>query len=136
MRFASMFTFLQRSVVQFLGPYIAQGAIVVTQPQSVSLVDVRKEIAFCRTVKLKILGLIENMSGFVCPHCSACTNVWGSGGGEALSKELEIAFLGRIPIDPNVAKQCDVGTVADILSEGVKAAWEGIVESVMKAMEE
>jgi len=84
-------------------------AIIVTTPQAVSLSDVQKEINFCRRVELPILGLIENMSGFVCPHCSECTNIFGEGGGKALADAEQIPFIGSIPIDPKLMSQLDDG---------------------------
>lgn len=76
------------------------GAIIVTTPQQVATADVRKEINFCKKVNFKILGIIENMSGFICPHCSDCTDIFLRGGGKALSTSLNLNFLGEIPIDP------------------------------------
>jgi hypothetical protein len=71
---------------------------------------VRREIAFCRKIKLPIIGLIENMSGFVCPTCSECTNVFARGGGEQLAQIMGIAFIGRIPIDPVLAACVEQGS--------------------------
>jgi len=85
------------------------GAVIVTTPQSVSISDVRKEISFCRKIKLPILGLIENMSGFVCPHCSECTNVFSSDGGRLLADEFQIRFVGKIPLDPVLTSCCERG---------------------------
>ncbi|SCU84201.1 LAFA_0D08746g1_1 [Lachancea sp. 'fantastica'] len=76
------------------------GAIIVTTPQTVATADVKKEINFCRKVNFDILGIVENMSGFVCPHCAECTNIFSKGGGQKLSEELKIPFLGNVPIDP------------------------------------
>lgn len=76
------------------------GAIIVTTPQQVATADVRKEINFCKKVNFKILGIIENMAGFICPHCSDCTDIFLRGGGKALSTSLDLKFLGEIPIDP------------------------------------
>lgn len=76
------------------------GAIIVTTPQLVATADVRKEINFCKKIELDILGVIENMSGFICPHCAECTNIFLSGGGKALSESLDLDFLGNIPIAP------------------------------------
>ena len=76
------------------------GAVIVTTPQAVATADVRKEINFCRKVGLGVLGVVENMSGFACPHCSHCTNVFSSGGGKALAEEFSVDFLGAVPIDP------------------------------------
>jgi len=84
-------------------------AVVVTTPQKVALADVRKSINFCKTVKVEIAGLVENMSGFVCPHCNQTVDIFKSGGGEALARELELPFLGKIPMDPKVVLAGDDG---------------------------
>jgi len=85
-------------------------AIIVTTPQEVALADVRKSINFCKTVKMEIFGLIENMSGFECPHCGKTINLYGSGGGEKTAKTMGVQFLGKIPFDPNVVQCGDSGT--------------------------
>jgi len=85
-------------------------AIIVTTPQEVALADVRKSINFCKTVKMEIFGLIENMSGFECPHCGKTINLYGSGGGEKTAQTMGVQFLGRIPFDPNVVLCGDSGT--------------------------
>jgi len=85
-------------------------AIVVTTPQKVALADVRKSINFCKTVKMDIVGVIENMSGFVCPHCNETVDIFKSGGGEELAREMELPFLGKIPMDPKVVLAGDDGT--------------------------
>ncbi|ORX72436.1 P-loop containing nucleoside triphosphate hydrolase protein [Linderina pennispora] len=90
------------AVVEYLQEWSPDGAVIITTPQAVALTDVKKEINFCHKVGLPVLGLIENMSGFVCPHCSECTNVFSTGGGEGLAGHMEIPFLGRAPIDPNL----------------------------------
>jgi Mrp family chromosome partitioning ATPase len=84
-------------------------AIIVTTPQEISLADVRKSISFCRTVKLEIFGLIENMSGFTCPHCNKMVDIFGSGGGERTAKASGIPFLGRIPFDHKIVACGDEG---------------------------
>ncbi|KAK4226688.1 putative cytosolic Fe-S cluster assembling factor nbp-35 [Podospora fimiseda] len=76
------------------------GAVVVTTPQAVATADVRKELNFCKKVGVEVIGVVENMSGFVCPNCSECTNIFGSGGGQVMAEEFKIKFLGRVPIDP------------------------------------
>lgn len=76
------------------------GAIIVTTPQQVATADVRKEINFCKKVNFGILGVIENMSGFICPYCSECTSIFLSGGGKTLCESLDLTFLGNLPIDP------------------------------------
>jgi len=87
----------------------ASGAIIVTTPQEIALADVRKSITFCRTVGLRVLGVIENMSGFVCPECGARHEIFKSGGGEEMAKEMGVPFLGKVPIDSDVVTACDSG---------------------------
>ncbi len=95
------------SVVQLLEN--ADGAIIVTTPQEVALSDVRKGITFCRNLKLPVIGVLENMSGFVCPKCGEITDIFKSGGGEKMAKQMNVPFLGRIPIDPQIVRACDSG---------------------------
>lgn len=85
-------------------------AIIVTTPQEVALADVRKSINFCKTVKMEIVGLIENMSGLTCPHCNKHIDIFGSGGGEKTSSAMGIKFLGTVPFDLNVVQCGDSGT--------------------------
>ncbi len=84
-------------------------AVIVTTPQEVSLADVRKSINFCKTVKMEVFGLIENMSGLICPHCNQPIDLFGSGGGEKLAQRFNLPFLGRIPMDPNLVACGDAG---------------------------
>lgn len=79
------------------------GAIIVTTPQEISLEDARKEVTFCRKTGIKIIGIIENMSGFVCPNCSEPTNIFSTGGGAELAKRADVPLLGNIPLDPRIA---------------------------------
>jgi len=95
------------SVVQLLEK--ADGAIIVTTPQEVALSDVRRCITFCRNLNLPVLGVLENMSGFVCPKCGEKTDIFKSGGGEIMANEMQVPFLGRIPIDPQIVQACDSG---------------------------
>ncbi|XP_074034669.1 NUBP iron-sulfur cluster assembly factor 2 isoform X3 [Leptinotarsa decemlineata] len=92
------------TVMENLKSVKLDGAIIVTTPQQLSIEDVRKEITFCKKTGIPILGLIENMSGFVCPHCSDCTNIFSQGGGEQLATRAVIPFLGTLPIDPRVGQ--------------------------------
>jgi len=84
-------------------------AIIVTTPQEVALADVRKSINFCKTVKMEIFGLIENMSGFSCPHCGEMIELFGTGGGEKTANQMGVRFLGRIPFDPKMVACGDSG---------------------------
>ena len=85
-------------------------AIIVTTPQEIALADVRKSINFCKTLKLDIFGIVENMSGFACPHCGDTIDLFGSGGGEKTAKAFDVPFLGKIPFDPKVVSCADSGT--------------------------
>nr|POE72941.1 cytosolic fe-s cluster assembly factor cfd1 [Quercus suber] len=85
------------------------GAVIVTTPQAISISDVKKEINFCRKVGVQVLGVIENMAGFVCPNCSECTNVFSKGGGEIMAKEFTVPFLGSVPIDPMFIRLIEEG---------------------------
>ncbi|VVT43545.1 uncharacterized protein SAPINGB_P000034 [Magnusiomyces paraingens] len=76
------------------------GAVLVTTPQGIATADVRKELSFCRKVGFNILGVVENMSGYVCPHCSDCSDIFSSGGGLKLAQQFNLPFLGSVPIDP------------------------------------
>ena len=84
-------------------------AIIVTTPQEVALADIRKSINFCKTVKMEIFGLIENMSGFTCPNCGEKIDLFGSGGGEKTASAMGVTFLGKIPFDLNVVSCGDTG---------------------------
>jgi ATP-binding protein involved in chromosome partitioning len=95
------------SVVQLLEN--ADGAVIVTTPQDVALTDVKKAITFCRQVNLPIIGVVENMSGFVCPYCGKTADIFKSGGGEKLASEMNVPFLGRIPLEPKIVETGDSG---------------------------
>ncbi len=84
-------------------------AVIVTTPQVVALADVRKSINFCKTVNMNIFGIIENMSGYVCPHCHEIIDIFGSGGGEKMADTFLLDFLGKIPLDPDMVKCGDEG---------------------------
>ncbi|KAI7820596.1 cytosolic Fe-S cluster assembly factor nubp1-A [Kickxella alabastrina] len=100
------------SVVQMLRDSGITGAVIVTTPQEVALQDVRKEIDFCRKAKVPIIGVVENMSGFVCPSCHGESQIFypTTGGAKALCEELRLPLLGTIPLDPRIGRACDQGT--------------------------
>ena len=85
------------------------GAVLVTTPQAVAVGDVRRELTFCRKAKLDILGIVENMSGYICPNCKDCTNIFSKGGGKALAEHANVPFLGAVPIDPNISESAESG---------------------------
>jgi Mrp family chromosome partitioning ATPase len=85
------------------------GAVIVTTPQDVSILDARKSVFFARQLKIPVIGIIENMSGFVCPHCGQETPIFKKGGGEKAAKSLGVPFLGRIPFEPALVEMADKG---------------------------
>ncbi len=95
------------SVCQLIGTL--DGAVIVTTPQKVAAVDVRKSITFCRRLQVPVLGVVENMSGFVCPKCGEVTQVFLSGGGKRIAEDMNVPFLGAIPMDPKIAEAGDSG---------------------------
>ncbi|KAJ1306598.1 hypothetical protein OPQ81_007597 [Rhizoctonia solani] len=99
------------SIVQYLKESGIDGAVLLTTPQEVALQDVRREISFCRKVGIRILGLVENMSGFVCPRCSTESQIFRptTGGAAKLAEEEDIELLGRVPLDPRIGKSADYG---------------------------
>ena len=98
------------------------GAVIVTTPQDVSLIDVRKSISFCRQLGITVLGVVENMSGFICPHCGKETAIFKRGGGEAMARDMGVPFLGRIPLDPEIAEGGDAGKPLSAGPQGEGAA--------------
>lgn len=95
------------SVMQLLGKEAK--AVIVTTPQDVAVDDVRRSINFCRQTGNPVLGIVENMSGFVCPHCQQRVEIFNAGGGEKLARESGIPLLGKIPLDPEIVKAGDLG---------------------------
>jgi Mrp family chromosome partitioning ATPase/predicted Fe-Mo cluster-binding NifX family protein len=95
------------STMQLLGPQAA--AVIVTTPQGVAIDDVRRSVTFCGDLGNPVLGIVENMSGFVCPKCGETVEIFNTGGGEALASEMGVPFLGKIPMDPEVVRSGDEG---------------------------
>lgn len=87
----------------------ATGALIVTTPQEISLMDSRKAVAFAQRLNLRVVGIIENMSGLVCPHCSQKIDLFKEGGGEKAAKQLGVPFLGKIPLHPQIVSLGDEG---------------------------
>lgn len=85
------------------------GAIIVTTPQDVALLDARKSITFLRQLHIPLIGVVENMSGFTCPHCNQSIDIFKVGGGEKAAREMGVSFLGRVPLDPEMVISSDSG---------------------------
>jgi len=123
------------SVAQMLGAGTA--AVVVTTPQAMAIADVRRSVTFCQKLQLRVLGIVENMSGFVCPHCSKSTNLFGTGGGEALAREMKVNFLGGIPLDAQIVESGDTGKpFASLLTGSPSArAFDHVVRGILSGLE-
>ena len=118
------------SVMQLLPEM--DGVIIVTIPSEVSQIVVKKAVTFSRQLKIPIIGVLENMSGFVCPHCGEQTAIFNEGGGEKIAKDLLVPFLGRIPIDPKICQDSDRG-VPFIIGHPISPAskvFMGIVKKI------
>ena len=85
------------------------GAIIVTTPQEVALLDAQKAILFAKDYDVPVIGIVENMSVLTCPHCNGEIDVFKSGGGERIAKKMNVPFLGKIPLDPEIVSKCDEG---------------------------
>ena len=103
------------SIVQLINDL--DGAIVVTTPQEVAILDARKSIQFAKKLNIPFIGVIENMSGLVCPYCNKNIDLFGKGGGKRAAKDMDANFLGEIPMDPEVIKLCDKGKVLKALEK-------------------
>lgn len=93
------------------------GAVVVTTPQEMAMADVRKSMNFCQKLGIKMFGIIENMSGFICPKCHEITHIFGTKGGESLAENFNVPLLAQIPLDPAIGMACDNGKPYVIASE-------------------
>lgn len=113
----------------------ADGAVIVTTPQDLALADVRKSISFCRSLKMPVIGVIENMSGFTCPHCGETVNIFSKGGGEKMAAEMDVRFLGSIPIDTNISDNGDTGTPFSLGESGAVAPFRNIVATIKNITE-
>ncbi len=122
------------SLVQTLGR--VDGAVIVTTPQDLACLDAHKAITFCRTLDVPVLGLIENMSGFTCPHCLNVMPIFRAGGGRRMAENLEIPFLGALPIDPEIAQTGDEGRpqLYREMGWGARKAFQPILRSLVQAL--
>ena len=107
------------------------GVVIVTLPSEVSQIVVKKAVTFARQLNIPIVGIIENMSGFVCPKCGEETDVFNIGGGKKIAKDLSVPFLGNIPIDPEVCRDSDKG-ISFIIKHKNSLATKAFMEIVTK----
>jgi len=113
-------------------------ALIVTTPQEVSLADVRRSIQFCRSVGMPILGLVENMAGYICPKCGHAEPLFGVGGGGRTAKQFGLTLLGSVPVDPSIMRGGDAGRPYAGASGGSPAekAFAVLVDAVQRALEQ
>jgi len=127
------------SIAQYLRSTNVDGVVVITTPQEVSLIDVRKEINFCKKVGLPIIGVVENMSGFVCPKCKTETQIFAptTGGARQMCKDLDLLFLGSIPLDPLLARSCDEGKsfISQFPDSPASKAYKEIITKILEQTE-
>ncbi len=113
------------------------GVVIVTTPQDVALASVRKSINMVKEMHIPILGIVENMSGFVCPKCGHAVNIFGEGGAKKAATDMEITFLGNIPIDANITQDSDKGLPFVVQHMKTKAAeaFTAVVDNIRKQIE-
>ena len=113
------------------------GVVIVTTPQDVALASVRKSINMVKEMHIPILGIVENMSGFVCPQCGHEVNIFGEGGAKKAATDMEITFLGNIPIDANITQDSDKGLPFVVQHMKTKAAeaFTAVVDNIRKQIE-
>jgi len=108
-------------------------AVVVTTPQQVAIADVRRSVSFCKTLSLRVAGIVENMSGMICPHCGQEIELFKLGGGKELAEEMSVPFLGRIPLDPQIVASGDSGTpfTESQADSPAAKAFAGVTETIL-----
>ncbi|MDR7867766.1 MAG: iron-sulfur cluster carrier protein MrpORP [Sporomusaceae bacterium] len=111
-------------------------AVIITTPQEIALADVRKSLNFCKQTNIRIMGIIENMSGFVCPTCGERHDIFKSGGGEKTAAQWGVPFLGRIPIDPGVVEAGDQGSGIVKADSPAKSCLEDIVRRITENLKQ
>lgn len=123
------------SIVQLIPK--ADGMVIVTTPQDVALLDSRKSLVFGAETHIPIIGIIENMSGFVCPHCGQVTNIFKSGGGEDTARDMNVQFLGRVPIEPGIVDSGDSGmpVVLKYPDSASSKAFGEIIDKIIKTVD-
>lgn len=123
------------SIIQYLSNTHVDGAIIITTPQEVALLDVRKEINFCKKVKMPVIGVVENMSGFVCPNCKKESQIFPptTGGAEKMATEMKVPFLGKVPLDPRIGRCCDEGKsfLSEVPESPATNAYKQIIQRIL-----
>jgi Mrp family chromosome partitioning ATPase len=113
------------------------GAVIVTTPQAVAIDDVRRSISFCRKLNLHVIGVVENMSGFVCPHCGKESDIFKRGGGAVMAEQMKVPFLGEIPIDPAIVSASDDGVpfIQQFPESRTARSFRGVIQPIVELEE-
>ena len=111
------------------------GAVIVSTPQDIALLDARKGLNMFRRVDVPVLGIVENMAGYVCPHCGEGSDPFGRGGAEATAAELGVPFLGRLPLSPSLREASDAGTPPAATEGPAAEAFAAIASQLLAALE-
>jgi ATP-binding protein involved in chromosome partitioning len=109
-------------------------AVIVTTPQEISLADVRKSLNFCQKIDMEVLGIIENMSGYHCPHCGKDLPLFKQGGGEVIARDAKVPFLGALPFDPQVVEAADQGKLLEVKDSPFFQALTPIVDWLLAVL--
>jgi len=114
------------------------GVVIVTIPSEVSQLVVKKAVTFSRQLNIPVIGIIENMSGFICPKCSAEIDIFKAGGGKKVAEDLKIPFLGKVPIDPEICRDSDKGTpfIVEHTNSPATKAFMKIVKKIQRSLKE
>jgi len=114
-----------------------KGAVIVTTPQDVAVLDAVKSVKFIQKLEVPVIGIIENMSGMICPHCGETIDLFGRGGGKKAAEDLNVPFLGAIPLDPEMVKAGDEGRPY-VLRHADNPTWkavDAVMENLVKLVE-
>jgi len=114
-----------------------QGAVIVTTPQDVAVLDAVKSVKFIEKLEVPVIGIIENMSGMICPHCGDVIDLFGKGGGKKAAEDLHVPYLGAIPLDPEMVKAGDEGRPY-VLRHADTPTWkavDAVMEKLVKLVE-
>lgn len=127
---------LAETLLKDARPGQVAGAVVVTTPQAVATADVRKELNFCAKTGIPVIGVVENMAGFVCPNCAECTNIFSKGGGQVMAQDFNVPFLDAVPIDPQFVMLIETGA-SPIYPQGTVVNGQDLSEApAPKSMEQ
>jgi Mrp family chromosome partitioning ATPase len=123
------------SIAQLIGE--VDGAVIVTTPQELAVDDVRRSINFCRQLEVPVIGVVENMSGFVCPHCGKESEIFKRGGGAAMADQMKVPYMGAVPIDPEIVKACDDGVpyIRRLAGSRTALAFQKVIEPLLNMKE-